>query len=90
MYYQHKDYANLNDKKITYFLTYIRNRYYINTTVLDENFITQLSAKAGKSREETKTLVDLILSLKNKPLHTEQDSLTLVQKINTFKQSYGR
>ena len=90
LYYQHRDYANLNHKKITYFLTYIRNRYYINTTVLDENFITQLSAKAGKSREETKTLVDLILSLKNKPLHTEQDSLTLVQKINTFKQSYGR
>ncbi|TDT37981.1 uncharacterized protein DUF4350 [Maribacter spongiicola] len=90
LYYQNRDYANLNHKKITYFLTYVRNRYYVNTTVLDENFIAKLSTKAGKSREETKTLIELILSLKNKPIHTEQDSLALVQKINTFKQSYGR
>lgn len=90
LYHQHRDYNNLNDKKITYFLTYIRNRYYVNTTVLDEKLITQLSAKAGKSTEETKILIEFILSLKNKPIHTEQDSLTLAQKINTFKQSYGR
>ena len=90
LYHQHRDYNNLNDKKITYFLTYIRNRYYVNTTVLDEKLITQLSAKAGKSKEETKILIEFILSLKNKPTHTEQDSLTLAQKINTFKQSYGR
>lgn len=90
LYYQHRDYTNLNNKKITYFLTHIRNKYYLNTSVLDENLITQLSAKAGKPKEETKALIELILSLKNKTVHTEQDSLTLVQKINTFKQSYGR
>lgn len=90
LYYQHRDYTNLNNKKIVYFLTYVRNRYFVNTSVLDENLITQLSAKAGKSKEETKSLIDLILSLKNKTIHTEQDSLALVQKINTFKQSYGR
>ena len=90
LYYQHRDYTNLNHKKITYFLTHIRNKYYLNTSVLDENLITQLSAKAGKPKEETKALIELILSLKNKTVHTEQDSLTLVQKINTFKQSYGR
>ncbi len=90
LYYQHRDYTNLNNKKITYFLTHIRNKYYLNTSVLDENLITQLSAKAGKPKEETKALIELILNLKNKTVHTEQDSLTLVQKINTFKQSYGR
>ncbi len=90
LYYQYRDYTNLNNKKITYFLTHIRNKYYLNTSVLDENLITQLSAKAGKPKEETKALIELILNLKNKTVHTEQDSLTLVQKINTFKQSYGR
>ncbi|WP_338089473.1 DUF4350 domain-containing protein [Maribacter huludaoensis] len=90
LYYQNRDYTNLNNKKITYFLTYIRNRYYVNTTILDENLITQLSAKASKSKDETKALIELIESLKNKPVHTEKDSLVLVQKINTFKQSYGR
>ncbi|SKB57009.1 DUF4350 domain-containing protein [Maribacter arcticus] len=90
LYHQSKDYTNLNSKKINYFLTYIRNRYYINTTVLNERLVTQLAAKAGKNIEETKSLIDFMLSLKNKPIHTEQDTLNLAQKINTFKQSYGR
>ncbi|WP_339629224.1 DUF4350 domain-containing protein [uncultured Maribacter sp.] len=90
LYHQSKDYTNLNSKKINYFLTYIRNRYYINTTVLDERLVTQLAAKAGKNIKETKSLIDFILNLKNKPMHTEQDTLNLAQKINTFKQSYGR
>ena len=51
LYHQSKDYTNLNSKKINYFLTYIRNRYYINTTVLDERLVTQLAAKAGKNIE---------------------------------------
>lgn len=90
LYHQKKDYTNLNHKKITYFLTHIRNRFYVNTTVLDEKFIAQVSAKAGKSIEETKDLFELILSLKNKPLHSEKDAIILAKKINTFKQSYGR
>jgi hypothetical protein len=90
LYHQNKDYTNLNSKKINFFLNYLRNRYYLNTTVLDEKLVTQLAAKAGKNIEETKSLIDFLLSLKNKPIHTEQDTLKLSQKINTFKQSYGR
>ena len=66
------------------------NEVYVNTTVLDEKLIAQLSAKAGKSIEETKDLIEFILSLKNKPIHSEQDAIVLAKKINTFKQSYGR
>ena len=90
LYHQNKDYTKLNGKKINFFLNYLRNRYYINTTVLDEKLVTQLAAKAGKNIEETKSLIDFILGLKNKPIHTEQDTLKLAQKINAFKQSYGR
>jgi len=90
LYHQHRDYTDLNNKKITYFLTHIRNRYYVDTMVLDEKLIIQLSAKSGKSKKETKDLVEFIISLKNKALHTEQDSIALAKKINTFKQSYGR
>ncbi|APQ16344.1 DUF4350 domain-containing protein [Maribacter hydrothermalis] len=90
LYHQNRDFTNLNNKKIIYFLTYLRNRLYVNTTNLDENLITQVAAKAGKTIEETKSLIDLIVGLKNKPLHTEQDTIKLTKKINTFKQSYGR
>tara|TARA_R110002051_G_scaffold5108_3_gene27360 strand:+ start:2576 stop:3796 length:1221 start_codon:yes stop_codon:yes gene_type:complete len=90
LYHQNRDFTNLNNKKIIYFLTYLRNRYYVNTTVIDENLIIQIAAKAGKTIEETKSLIDFIVGLKNKPLHTEQDTVKLTRKINTFKQSYGR
>ncbi|TLP81649.1 DUF4350 domain-containing protein [Maribacter sp. ACAM166] len=90
LYYQNKDYTNLNSKKINYFLTYLRSRYYLDTSILDEKLMTQLAAKSDKSIEETKKLIKFILGLKNKPLHTEQDTIALSRKINTFKKSYGR
>lgn len=90
LYHQNRDYANLNSQKINFFLSYLRKRYYLNTSILDEKLITQLSSKTGKSIEETKILIQLILSLKNKPIHTEQDAIILSKKINTFKKSYGR
>lgn len=85
LYHQNKDYTNLNGKNINFFLSGIRRTYYLETTTLDERFIAQLSAKSGKSIQETKTLIELILHLKNKPMHTEQDTIILSKNINTFK-----
>lgn len=90
LYHQNKDYTNLNSQKINFFLSYLRNNFYLNTSVLDEKFITRLASKSGRPIEETKTLVDFILSLKNKEIHTEQDAIRLSKKINTFKKFYGR
>lgn len=90
LYHQNKDYTNLNSQKINFFLAYLRNRFYLNTSVLNENFIVLLAAKSGKPVEETKTLITLILGLKNKPIHTEQDAILLSNKINNFKKPYGR
>ena len=90
LYHQNKDFANLNNQKINFFLSYLRNRYYLNTSVLDEKLMTQLASKSGNSIEETKKLINFILVLKNKPLHTEQDTIILSKKINAFKKSYGR
>lgn len=90
LYHQNKDYTNLNSKKINFFLSYIRGKYYLNTAVLDEKLIAQLAAKSGAYIKETKIIIEFILSLKNKPLHTEQETIALSDKINTFKKSYGK
>lgn len=90
LYYQNKDYTHLNHQKINYFLTYIRNKYFLNTTEMNEAFITALANKSGNSIEDTKALVSLFLNLKDKPIHTEQDTLTLSKKINAFKKYHGR
>ncbi|WP_350291420.1 DUF4350 domain-containing protein [uncultured Croceitalea sp.] len=85
LYHQNKDYTNLIQKKLNYFLAELRNRYYIDTSTLNEKTIHQLAAKSGKSIEEIKKLIEFILYLKNKSSHSEQDTIELTKKITAFK-----
>lgn len=84
LYYETKDHNNLIDKKITYFLEYIRRVYYLDTQVLDEKFIKFLSLKSGKDKVETKKLIDLITYLRAKRECTENDLLRLNKAIEDF------
>lgn len=84
LYYETKDHNNLIDKKITYFLEYIRRVYYLDTQLLDEKFTKNLSVKSGKDKETTKKLIDLIVYLKAKPVCTEADLLNLNNTIEDF------
>lgn len=84
LYYETKDHDNLIDKKITYFLEYIRRVYYLDTQLLDEKFIKFLSLKSGKDKVETKKLIDLITYLRAKRACTENDLLRLNKAIEDF------
>lgn len=85
MYFQHKDFGNINAKKITYFLETIRSKYYLNTTTLDTKFIQKLALKSNNSLEKTQNLIRLIHQLKEKIVHTEQDTIALNKHIEDFK-----
>ncbi len=85
LYHQNKDYTNLIQKKLNYFLAELRNRYYVDTSALNEKTIHQLAAKSGKPIEEVKKLIEYILYLKNKSAHSEQDTIELTKKITAFK-----
>jgi len=84
LYYETKDHNNLVDKKITYLLEHIRRRYYLNTQLLDDKFIHNLSLKSGKDKKETKNLIELVAKLRAKQLCTEADLLNLNKAIETF------
>ncbi len=84
LYYETKDHNNLIDKKITYFLEYIRRVYYLDTQLLDEKFVKNLSLKSGNPREVNKKLIDLIVYLKAKPECTEADLMNLNNSIEDF------
>ncbi|WP_197062595.1 DUF4350 domain-containing protein [Muricauda sp. MAR_2010_75] len=86
LYHQNKDHTDLIHKKLNYFLAYLRNRYHIDTSQLDEKTIQVLASRAGKDVGEIKNLIEYILSLKNKSTHTEQDSIEFNKRINAFKQ----
>ncbi|OIQ29706.1 MAG: hypothetical protein BM564_05730 [Bacteroidetes bacterium MedPE-SWsnd-G2] len=84
LYFDTQDHNNLIEKKTTYFLEYLRRTYFINTEVLDEHFIKQLSQKSGKPITLIKKLVDLIAHLKAKQNCNEDDLLRLNKLIEEF------
>ncbi|MEM9076666.1 MAG: DUF4350 domain-containing protein [Bacteroidota bacterium] len=85
LYYQNKNYTDLIHKKISYFLAYLRNRYHLELSNISDKTVHALAAKSGKGKEETKKVLELIVSLKNKKFHTEQDSILLTKTITDFK-----
>lgn len=84
LYYQHGDFTTIVEKKIEYFLEYIRTKYYLNTNELNEQFISKLALKSTNTNEESKTIIDYIIYLKSKSQHNEQDLIKLNQLIEKF------
>ena len=84
LYYETKDHNNLIDKKITYFLEYIRRVYYLDTQVLDDKFVKNLSLKSGKDLSDIKKLINEIAFLKSKSTCSEDDLLRLNKAIEDF------
>ena len=84
LYFQHKEYSNIIDKKILFFLEQIRTQYYLTTNNLNSEFIEKLALKSSKSPEEVKEIIDLIKYLKQKGNHTENDLITLNKKLEAF------
>ena len=84
LYYETKDHDNLIEKKITYFLEYIRRVYYLDTQILDDKFVKNLSLKSGQDQVNVKKLVNQIAYLKAKTPCNEGDLLRLNKAIEDF------
>ena len=57
LYYNNKNHGNLAEKMIQHFLEFVRSNYYLNTNVLDTEFVRLLSAKSGKDIATTDSLI---------------------------------
>ena len=84
LYYETKDHDNLIEKKITYFLEYIRRVYHLDTQVLDDKFVKNLSLKSGKDKDDIKKLINQIVYLKAKRNCNEANLLQLNNAIEDF------
>jgi len=84
LYYETKDHNNIIEKKITYFLEYIRRVYYLDTQTLDEKFIKNLSQKSNKDQVEIKELITIIMYLRGKEECNENNLLQLNAAIEDF------
>lgn len=72
MYLQSGDYGDIADKKINYFLAYVRQHYFLDTSQLDKRFAERLSKKSGIAFAKAKILIQLINNLRNQRYVTEE------------------
>ena len=84
LYYETKDHNNIIDKKITYFLEYLRRIYYLDTQIMDDKFVKALASKSGRDFGRTKKLINMIVHLKAKQHCDEHDLLSLNAAIEDF------
>ena len=85
LYFHQGDHDNVARQKIQYFLADLRERYGLNTTVLDKEFTETLAHKSGKTTEETTDLVHLLRHAQKSITLSEFDLLTLNRAIENFK-----
>jgi hypothetical protein len=84
LYYQQKNNRHLADKMISYFYEHIRNRYFINTTALNNEFINSLAGKSGVSPIETNELFNLIKNIQEQENISDEELMELNLKIENF------
>jgi len=85
LYHQHKNYTDLIAKKLNFFTDYVRSTFYLDTHTIDDRTALNLAAKSGKPLAETKELIEFIVYLKGKTMHTEDNLIQLNKKITSFK-----
>ncbi len=79
-----RDHKHMAEKKIQYFLEDLRTRYRLDTTHFDASFKDKLAHKSGKSKEEVEELVSAITRARQQTKLSDQELLTLNQRIDTF------
>jgi hypothetical protein len=85
LYFQYKDHKNIADKKITYFLDFLRAHLYIKISEIDENLYIRLADKTGIPQIEIESLFSFIRQIQSKRQITEDELLTLNNKIEDFQ-----
>jgi hypothetical protein len=84
LYLQKKDNRNIADKMVTYFNEYIRNKYFLNTNSVNEDFITALSRKSGVQRDKVETLYRNIAGIHSSGDVNDYQLLSLQEQIQNF------
>ena len=84
LYFETQDHKNLIDKKIKYFLEKVRTDYNLDTSNLNDEFITKLTAKSGKKKERIEKLINYIKWLRKKREFFEENLINLNRHIEDF------
>ncbi|MDG1397426.1 MAG: hypothetical protein P8P88_03480 [Polaribacter sp.] len=84
LYLKEQNHKNLVDKKIKYFLEKVRTKYFLDTNNLNKEFIQKLASKSGNKLQNTRYLVNTIITLDKKLECTQEELLTLHKMISIY------
>ena len=84
LYLQKKDNKNISEKMITYFYEHIRNRYFMNTSTVNQEFAETLSRKSGIDITTTQQLFDTIHQVQSQEQLTDVELLLLNEQVQNF------
>lgn len=87
LYLQKKDNRNIADKLVTYFQEQIRNQYFLNTNLVNDEFISTLARKSNNTQEKTETLFATIREIQQSGNISDEILLSLNQQIENFNKS---
>ena len=84
LYYQQKDFKNIAEKKISYFLDFVRNKYFIKTGNFDDETIRKISYKSSLSIVKLKAIFREIEKIKQSPKVTEENLININYQLEKF------
>jgi hypothetical protein len=84
LYYQQKNYKNIAEKKISYFLDYIRNKYFIKTNLFDQETIQKIAEKSSLSTQKIKSIFKEIEIIQQSHKLSEEELLSINSQIENF------
>jgi hypothetical protein len=84
LYYQRRDNKNLALKMVSHFQEYVRSKYNLPTSEMNEEFIQRLAFKSGSTLKDLKDIVYEIKTIHDFPSVQDDLLLTLNQKLDQF------
>jgi hypothetical protein len=84
LYYQQKDFKNIAEKKISYFLDYLRSKYLISTRSFDEKTIQKIAEKSSLSSGKIKSIFKEIEKINHSQKITEEELININYQIDKF------
>ena len=84
LYYQQKDFKNIAEKKISYLLDYLRNKYSIKASTFNEETISKISEKSSINTGILKSLFKEIKKINDSTKITEDELININYKIEKF------
>lgn len=86
LYFNKGNHTNLAEKMSLQFMEWVRTRYYLNTNILNEQFIHQLTVKSGERETTVRALIEMIQEIRTGA--PKIDDAYLYQLYNTIQQFY--